>query len=128
MKIRVYYEDTDIGGVVYHANYLKFCERARSEVFFDAKLSPILKNGHFVATDLKASYKKSAKLGDMLEIESKLIEIKKVSFVLYQEVRLDGVLLFKMSITLAYLNFNNKLQRLTPKEIKIINLFKDEKN
>lgn len=34
MKIRVYYDDTDAGGVVYHANYLKFCERARSELFF----------------------------------------------------------------------------------------------
>ena len=34
MKIRVYYEDTDAGGVVYHSNYLKFCERARSEIFF----------------------------------------------------------------------------------------------
>lgn len=35
MKMRVYYEDTDAGGVVYHSNYLKFCERARSEIFFN---------------------------------------------------------------------------------------------
>ena len=40
MKIRIYYEDTDAGGVVYHSNYLKFCERARSEIFF-AKNAPI---------------------------------------------------------------------------------------
>lgn len=38
MKMRVYYEDTDAGGVVYHSNYLKFCERARSEIFFNKKV------------------------------------------------------------------------------------------
>ncbi|MFW6307555.1 MAG: acyl-CoA thioesterase, partial [Campylobacterales bacterium] len=40
MKVRVYYEDTDIGGVVYHANYLKFCERARSQLFFEKNIIP----------------------------------------------------------------------------------------
>ena len=40
MKIRVYYEDTDAGGVVYHTNYIKYCERARSELFFERGLSP----------------------------------------------------------------------------------------
>ena len=40
MKIRVYYEDTDAGGIVYHTNYIKFCERARSEVFFQRGIIP----------------------------------------------------------------------------------------
>jgi len=52
VKIRVYYEDTDAGGVVYHSNYLNFCERARSELFFQKELSPVLQNGHFVARKL----------------------------------------------------------------------------
>ncbi|MDD3597397.1 MAG: acyl-CoA thioesterase, partial [Sulfuricurvum sp.] len=41
MQIRVYYEDTDAGGIVYHSNYLNFCERARSHLFFDVGRSPI---------------------------------------------------------------------------------------
>ncbi|MGE4457522.1 MAG: hotdog domain-containing protein, partial [Arcobacteraceae bacterium] len=49
MQIRVYYEDTDTGGVVYHSNYLNFCERARSEAFFRLGMSPELSSGHFVA-------------------------------------------------------------------------------
>ena len=40
MKIRVYYEDTDAGGIVYHANYIKYCERARSELFFEKNMIP----------------------------------------------------------------------------------------
>ncbi|MGD9625492.1 MAG: acyl-CoA thioesterase, partial [Arcobacter sp.] len=49
MKLRVYYEDTDAGGIVYHSNYLNFCERARSDVFFQKGFSPVLEGGHFVA-------------------------------------------------------------------------------
>ncbi|MEN8727803.1 MAG: acyl-CoA thioesterase, partial [Sulfurovum sp.] len=42
MKIRVYYEDTDAGGIVYHTNYIKYCERARSEIFFQRGKKPTL--------------------------------------------------------------------------------------
>ena len=41
MKIRVYYEDTDAGGIVYHTNYIKYCERARSEIFFKQNMMPL---------------------------------------------------------------------------------------
>ena len=80
MRLRVYYEDTDTGGVVYHSNYLNFCERARSDVFFNQKLTPILASGHFVAKNLEANYIASAKLGDELEVTSELIELKAASF------------------------------------------------
>ncbi|BDL71403.1 acyl-CoA thioesterase, partial [Campylobacter jejuni] len=43
MKMRVYYEDTDAGGVVYHSNYLKFCERVRSEIFFNKKVDILMR-------------------------------------------------------------------------------------
>jgi len=82
MKIRVYYEDTDVGGVVYHANYLNFCERARSDAFFQKDLMPILDNGHFVARRVVADYLSSAKLGDLLDVKTKLLEMKAASFVL----------------------------------------------
>ena len=57
MKIRVYYEDTDAGGIVYHTNYIKYCERARSEIFFEQGMKPTLgdKSG-FVVRDIKACF------------------------------------------------------------------------
>ncbi|WP_372931544.1 hotdog domain-containing protein, partial [Shewanella putrefaciens] len=66
MQIRVYYEDTDTGGVVYHSNYLNFCERARSEAFFSQEKNPILTTGHFVARKVCGDFYLSAKLGDLL--------------------------------------------------------------
>ncbi|MGZ5208133.1 MAG: YbgC/FadM family acyl-CoA thioesterase [Sulfuricurvum sp.] len=104
MNIRVYYEDTDVGGVVYHSNYLNFCERARSQLFFDAGRSPILEGGHFVAKHIEADYLKSAKFGDLLTVETTLKSIKNASFTLIQTIYRDKEMLFKMEIQLVHLN------------------------
>jgi acyl-CoA thioester hydrolase len=119
VKIRVYYEDTDVGGVVYHANYLNFCERARSDAFFQKDLMPILDNGHFVARKVVADYLSSAKLGDLLDIKTKLFEMKAASFVSKQTVYKDTKKLFEMDITLVYLSFDGKVQKID-KDIKNI--------
>ncbi len=111
MKIRVYYEDTDVGGVVYHSNYLNFCERARSDLFFSKGKSPILEEGHFVASGLEAKFVKPAKFADELEVKTELKSLKNASFSLYQTVYRDDELLFKMSITLVYLDKDFKVQR-----------------
>jgi len=103
MKIRVYYEDTDLGGVVYYANYLKFCERARSEIFFKNGLLPIKNGCHFVVTDIDAKFIKSAKFADILEIKTKVIEIKKVSVILNQEIFKEDEKIFQMRVKLAFL-------------------------
>ena len=103
MKIRVYYEDTDVGGVVYHSNYLNFCERARSELFFQKGLSPHNKNEFFVVKHIEADYIKSAVFGDLLEVTTKLIQKKSASILLYQEVYRNEELLFTASFKLAYL-------------------------
>ena len=113
MKIRVYYEDTDIGGVVYHANYLKFCERARSELFFQKGETPIVSDGHFVAADLQAKFVKPAKFADILHVKTKLLTLKAASFVLLQQVYRDEELLFEMNITLAHLSFEGKLSKMS---------------
>ena len=104
MKIRVYYEDTDVGGVVYHSNYLNFCERARSQLFFDAGRSPITQSGHFVAKHIEADYLKSAKFGDLLEVKTVLKSMKNASFTLLQSVYRDGEKLFVMEIQLVHLS------------------------
>jgi len=112
LNLRVYYEDTDTGGVVYHSNYLNFCERARSDAFFEKGITPVLTNGHFVARKLVAEYLLSAKLGDILEIKSELLEMKAASFVLKQTVYRDEKKLFIMEITLVYITFEGKPQKL----------------
>lgn len=103
MKVRVYYEDTDVGGVVYYANYLKFCERARSELFFQKDSSPHQEDEFFVVKRVEADYIKPAVFGDVLEVTCKLTEKKSVSVVMYQEVIRDGEVLFRGSFKLAYL-------------------------
>lgn len=111
MQIRVYYEDTDTGGVVYHSNYLNFCERARSDAFFDKGITPVLESGHFVARRVVADYFLSAKLGDLLEVKSELLKMKAASFILKQSIYKDEKKLFELEITLAYISFEGKPQR-----------------
>ena len=82
MKYRIYYEDTDCGGVVYYANYLKFCERARSELFFQKDLTPHNNNEFFVVKSVNADYIKSAVFGDIIEVKTKLVEKKSASIVM----------------------------------------------
>ncbi|PHO10916.1 MULTISPECIES: YbgC/FadM family acyl-CoA thioesterase [Malaciobacter] len=104
MKIRVYYEDTDVGGVVYYANYLKFCERARSELFFKKGLSPhISENEFFVVKEVNAKYIKPAKFGDLLDVSAKLEVKKSASLIMYQEVKKDEEVLFTARFKLAFL-------------------------
>ena len=112
-SLKVYYEDTDTGGVVYHSNYLNFCERARSEAFFENNSSPVLDNGHFVARKLEADYISSAKLGDELHVNTKLTEMKNASFKLLQSVYKNEKKIFELSITLAYITFEGRPQKIT---------------
>ena len=105
MKIRVYYEDTDCGGVVYHSNYLNFCERARSELFFSKGLSPHSENEFFVVKSLEADYISSAKFGDELEVKTALLERKAASLTMKQDIYKVGEekALFTMKVKLVFL-------------------------
>jgi len=105
MKIRVYYEDTDAGGIVYHTNYIKYCERARSEIFFQRGMKPTLGNDSgFVVRDIKASFLATSALGDILEVTTKILTIKRLSLVLLQEVWKEDVKLFSMEVVLVYVD------------------------
>lgn len=120
MQIRVYYEDTDCGNVVYYANYLKFCERARSELFFQKGLSPHNDDEFFVVKSVQADYVKSAVFGDLLDITTKLIEKKAASIVMYQEVFRNDELLFKATFKLAFLK-NYKASKIPIELLEIFN-------
>lgn len=104
MRIRVYYEDTDVGGVVYHSNYLKFCERARSELFFERGMSPILDEGAFVVRSLKADFLKPAVFGDLLDVKTEFVEMKAASLTLKQTIVRGEERLFEAEIRLAFVS------------------------
>jgi len=120
MQIRVYYEDTDVGGVVYHSNYLNYCERARSEAFYAKGMTPVLEGGHFVARKIIGDFFASAKLGDILSIKSELIKMKAASFILKQSVYKGDEKLFELEIVLAYITFEGKPQKVDPETKQLL--------
>jgi len=122
VRIRVYYEDTDAGGIVYHTNYIKFCERARSEIFFERGMIPSQSDtSGFVVRDLKASFLATSTLGDTLDITSKVLILKGTSLVLLQEVWKEEVKVFSMEVVLVYVDKGKPCR--IPKEFR--DIFKD---
>lgn len=132
MKVRVYYEDTDCGGIVYHANYIKFCERARSEMFFESGLN-FSDNGGFVVTNINANFIKPAVLGDLLEVRSYLVTLKKASIILCQEIYKIGylnsscepVLIFNAQINLAFMA-HSKVAKISDEVVEFLNTIKTQ--
>lgn len=104
MKIRIYYEDTDAGGVVYHTNYIKYCERARSELFFSNNRPVTVNNCHFVIKNLKADFIKPAKLGDMVDVKTKMLSHKKTSMVIKHDIYREDELLFSAELLAVYVD------------------------
>lgn len=83
LKVRVYYEDTDAGGIVYHARYLAFCERARTEILREKGIiqSMLLQEDlAFVVSKLTINYKSPARLDDLLSIKTELLDFFGASF------------------------------------------------
>jgi len=104
MKIRVYYEDTDLGGIVYHTNYIKYCERARSEIFFTQGIQPTSgENSGFVVRDIKASFLSTSTLGDLLQVTTEIKSLKHSSIILIQNIWKEEIKVFSMEIVLVYI-------------------------
>lgn len=113
MQIRVYYEDTDAGGVVYHSNYLNFCERARSDTFYAAGMSPMLDDGHFVVRKIDADFILSAKLGDLLDIRSVIVKVSGASLLLRQEICKEDKKIFELMVMLVFVDNAFKVRKIT---------------
>jgi acyl-CoA thioester hydrolase len=105
VQIRVYYEDTDCGNMVYHSNYLNFCERARSELFFRKNLLPHSNNEFFVVKECSANWIKSAKFADILDIKTTLLQKRAASIIMKQEIYRENELIFEAEFKLAFLKF-----------------------
>ncbi|WP_029010374.1 tol-pal system-associated acyl-CoA thioesterase [Azospirillum halopraeferens] len=114
--LRVYYEDTDAGGIVYHANYLRFVERARSEMLRRLGLSHGALAGEagvsFAVRRVKIDFVAPARLEDTLEVETRITDIGGASFAVAQSVRRDGHLLARADLTIAMINRTGRPARL----------------
>jgi len=123
MKIRIYYEDTDMGGIVYHSNYLKYCERARSELFFSAGKSPMIGDCHFAIKNIEADFIKPAFLGDMLHVQTQILDIKNASVELFHEIKRGDDFIFKMKVKLVFLCKGGKIGRISQDTKDFFHLF-----
>ena len=107
-NIKVYYEDTDAGGVVYYANYLKYLERARTEALVRIGLSNQKIKDDFGALIIVKScnidYKKSAYLEDILNIKSHIISITKTSFIMKQIIIKNKTMIVDAKVHLVFVN------------------------
>ncbi len=121
MEFRIYYEDTDAGGVVYHANYLRYFERGRTEYLRARGLSvaALAERGYiFPVVRLELDYRAPAVLDDLVRVETEVLEVGKSSFTLGQQVirAMDGKLLAAGRVTLVCTSPAMKARRL-PEEL-----------
>jgi len=120
-NVKIYYEDTDAGGVVYYANYLKFTERARSEMIYKVlglKHKDLKEkfNVIFVVTATNAKYIKSAKFEDNITVITNILKSSAVRLTLKQDIKIKDTLLFTSEVELAVVKENGSVQKL-PKEL-----------
>jgi len=120
MKVKIFVEDTDLMGLVYHTNYIKYCDRARTQLFFDDRVSIHDEHGGLVISKLEAKFLKPAKLGDTLEIKGLIRQLKKSSLEVYQEIFLDDTLIFTLQTHMVFI----KEQRPSKIPLKMQELFK----
>ena len=111
-KVKIYYEDTDAGGVVYYANYLKYLERARSEAIYSLGLTNTnLQKDHeslIIVKSCNIEYKKPAKFEDELEIISSILSKTKTSFTMLQIIKKNEEIISEATVQLVTVNKEGK--------------------
>ena len=117
MQIRIYYEDTDAGGVVYHANYLGYFERARTEYLRQRGLSvkQLHDDGYiFPVVRIEVDFRSPARLDDLLRIDTSVLEVGKTSFTLLQRAfrQADDKTFVEAKVTLVCVAPGMKAKRL----------------
>lgn len=121
--VRIYYDDTDAGGVVYHANYLKLCERARTESLRSMGFENTrIREDHgiiIVVKSLEAEYLSPAKLDDLLTIQTRLLSVKNTSFIMEQKAIRNNICIFSMNIVLVCVNEQGRPSKI-PDAVKAV--------
>jgi acyl-CoA thioester hydrolase len=119
-NVRVYYEDTDAGGIVYHANYLKFCERARTELLRSLGIeqdSYLKHNIAFVVTAMDIKFNSAAKFNDELVVFSEVLETKRASVTFLQVIKQEERVVFTAQVKVACVDSSVMRPSPMPKEI-----------
>lgn len=114
--VRIYYEDTDAGGIVYHSNFLKFAERARTELLRLANISHSkLMTDDGVAFAVRycwADFLKPARLDDVLAVHTRVVEVRGASVDMEQAVRRDGDDVARLRVKLACMTRPGRASRI----------------
>ncbi len=122
--VRVYYEDTDAGSVVYYANYLKFCERARTEWLRSMGLqqAQILAEQKriFVVRSVQADYLRAAVLDDALLVVTRIEKMGRASIVFAQNVERDGQVLFEAKVVVACVDVERMKSAPIPDDVRAL--------
>jgi acyl-CoA thioester hydrolase len=131
MQIRIYYEDTDSGGVVYYANYLKFCERARTEFFRERGVDVAAYDARgiiFVVAHVDISYRAPARYNDLLEIETGLQACSRTSFIFSHRIlrQETGQLLVEAELKLVCVNEKGKPRGLPDDVARVVEKASEE--
>ncbi|MGE5237952.1 MAG: tol-pal system-associated acyl-CoA thioesterase [Chloroflexota bacterium] len=115
VKIKVYYEDTDAGGVVYYGRYLGYLERARTELLAEhgVVVSDFHRKGiYFVVVRVEIDYRKPARLGEIVDVTTEVTETRNASMTLKQQVLREDTLLVDALVTFACVDEKGKPIRL----------------
>ncbi len=120
LPVRVYFEDTDFTGVVYHATYLRWCERGRSDfvrllgIHHNELLNPEgdTEPSVFVVRHIEIDYLRPAKIDEILEVITETTEVGGATITLSQKVVRDGTVLAKLKIKIVLINRSGKPQRI----------------
>ncbi|QYE36973.1 YbgC/FadM family acyl-CoA thioesterase [Polymorphobacter sp. PAMC 29334] len=115
MPTRVYFEDTDLTGIVYHANYLRFMERARTEMLralgIEQQAMMTAGDGYYSVYDLSVTYMAPARLDDVLTVKSCVLQVRAAATVIGQDVWRGTTQLTRGRVTAAWLGMNGRPQR-----------------
>ena len=122
LPVRVYYQDTDAGGVVFHAQYLAFMERARTELLNDAGIDLArFAERHgllFLVHELRVKYHEPARLNDMLAVSAEVVKLGRASLVFHQRVERGARLLVEADVTLALVDRERMRPARIPQELE----------
>jgi acyl-CoA thioester hydrolase len=122
LPVRVYYEDTDFSGAVYHANYLKFCERARSDALRLCGVwhREIMDRSGFVVRRLACDFLKPARIDDLLEVETRFNAVVGARLELAQRIKRGDEAVFTAEVTVALVNGQGRPLRVPASMIRAL--------
>ena len=113
--VRVYYEDTDLSGIVYHANYLRWFERARSDMLrllgIDQRAAVEAGEGHYAVAEINIRYLAPARLDDALIVSTEATELRPASVRVRQRVLRDGNMLAEAAVRVGFISPDGRPRR-----------------